>query len=92
MVGGADLIISGALTEIGHVTLIIPPGGNRGLREGIVTLGDAAAYFQNDDLKYRGVAANWRSYVVDISTTGIEPGAPKEAFIPLVQKVISQLQ
>jgi hypothetical protein len=91
--GQATLSVMGALTHDGKSSLVIEPATSRGeVREEIAGLGDAAAYWENGDTLYRGIAANWKSYVVDVSTTGVDPGAPKAAFIPLVRKTLGQLR
>ena len=87
-----NLTVAGALNEAIAPELLGPPATNRGgTREELSGVGDEAAYFVTS-FNESGVAANSGSYSVEVSASHIDPPVAKEAFIPLVRKVIDQLR
>lgn len=93
---GVSLEVLGVLREEALTSIVgAEPGGNRGSWMAVDGLGDAAGYYdERPQLQYCGVAADWHSYEIDVSTTSTVETAPvpAEAFVPLVRKVLAQLR
>ena len=90
-----SLIVLGARREAALTSIVgAEPGANRGSWMAVPGLGDAAGYFASATLPYCGVVADSHSYSVEVSASSAQPMSPlpAETFVPLVRKVLGQLQ
>jgi hypothetical protein len=92
--GAAEVLltIAGATDRDNFTSIVVPPSPALEGRQELNGLGDVAAYYASPDIERSGVQANWHSYAIDLSATGVPALAPADKFVPLVKKVISQLK
>ena len=89
--GYVTLWVAGALDEAAEEMLNAGTYGG-GERELVSGLGDEAQYFENMVNGEQGVTAKSGSFVAAVTTEHVTPSPSRDAYVPLVRKVLTELR